>query len=88
MENALVVALAHHIINLMTIRAQDVLFTPSKVCMHLPRQQCVLRDVRPSRVFVKRKKKQPDDADRDAKEGQVRGKLQDSRIATQRERRC
>lgn len=78
----------HQSINLMPEGAEDVSFATTKVCVHLARQKCVFGDVCLSGVIVEREKKQPYDADCDAKKGEVRRELEHARIAPQRKDRC
>lgn len=86
-EHALVVVLVHHLVHLVPIRPEDMLFAAAKVGVHLAGQQGVLGYVGSARVVVERKEEQPDDADDDTEEGDVRRQFEYSRVATQRERR-
>lgn len=87
LSHVLKVVLVDQCLDLVAVRAQDVVLAAAKVRVHLARQQRVLRDVRLARVVVERQQQQPDDADGDAEEREVRRQLQEPRVAPQREGR-
>lgn len=71
----------------MPVRAEDLLLAPPKVCVHLARKECVLGYVCLPRVVFEREEEEPDDADDDAEEGEVRRGLEHARIASQGQNR-
>lgn len=63
------------------------MLAPREVCMHLPRKQRILGNIRLSGIVVQGQHQQPGDANDDADGGEERGQLEHATIAAERQKR-